>query len=425
MFVMNHTAITIQPSAVGGQSQAPASKSAMQRACAAALLHNGTTQIYNPGRCNDDMAAMEVIQHLGAQLQHSDNMLTVISSGHINATAAIHVGESGLGVRMFTPLAALSSHPVHINGSGSLLTRPMHFFDAVLPQLQVTVASNSGKLPMTVTGPLIPQDITIDGSLSSQFLTGLLMAFGKAATKPVTITVTNLKSRPYIDLTLEIMAHFGYRVTNKGYEQFIIDPVTSTTPSTIDYTVEGDWSGAAFLLVAGAIAGSVTVTGLDIHSAQADRAIVQVLEQTGAGLLVDKDGVQVQSAPLKPFHFDATDCPDLFPPLVALAAYCDGTSIMEGTNRLTHKESNRAVTLQEEFAKLGVSIVLQGNQMRIKGGGPINGATVHSRHDHRIAMACAVAALRATGPVTIEEPLAVNKSYPAFWGDLEKLQGVS
>ncbi len=418
---MSDTAITIQPAAVQGQIQAPASKSAMQRACAAALLHAGITKIYNPGRCNDDLAAMEVIQHLGVQLQHTENLLTVTSTGHINAATDINVGESGLGVRMFTPLAALSSNPVSISGHGSLLTRPMHFFDEVLPQLQVTVSSHAGKLPMTVTGPLKPKDITIDGSLSSQFLTGLLMAFGKAATQPVTITVNNLKSRPYIDLTLEIMAHFGYRVQHKQYEQFIIEPV-ATFPSTMDYTVEGDWSGAAFLLVAGAIAGDVMVTGLDIHSAQADKAILKVLEQTGAGLKMDETGVQVQSTHLQPFHFDATDCPDLFPPLVALAAYCDGTSTIQGTNRLTHKESNRALTLQDEFAKLGLAIELQDNQMLITGGGSVKTTTVHSRHDHRIAMACAVAALRASGPVTIEEPMAVNKSYPGFWEDLRQLQ---
>lgn len=417
---MSHNAISIAPAAVQGQVQAPASKSAMQRACAAALLHAGVTYIHNPGRCNDDLAAMEVIQHLGAQLQRGDNLLTVTSTGHIDTLAAINVGESGLGVRMFTPLAALSNHPVNISGHGSLLTRPMHFFDEVLPQLQVTVTSNEGKLPMTVTGPLRPKDITIDGSLSSQFLTGLLMAFGKAATAPVTISVNNLKSRPYIDLTLEIMAHFGYRVHNQQYEQFVIEPV-STFPASIDYTVEGDWSGAAFLLVAGAIAGAITVKGLDIHSAQADKAILQVLEQTGAVLKMVEAGVQVQTAHLQPFDFDATDCPDLFPPLVALAAYCDGVSIIKGTSRLTHKESNRALTLQEEFAKLGIAIELQENVMLVKGGGAVNSATVHSRHDHRIAMACAVAALRASGPVTIEEPMAVNKSYPAFWEDLEKL----
>lgn len=418
---MSHTAITIQPAAVQGKIQAPASKSAMQRTCAAALLHAGITQIHNPGRCNDDLAAMEVIQHLGAHLQQGENLLTVTSTGHINASAGINVGESGLGVRMFTPLAALSSSAVSISGHGSLLTRPMHFFDEVLPQLQVTVSSNEGKLPMTVTGPLIPKDITIDGSLSSQFLTGLLMAFGKAATQSVTITVNNLKSRPYIDLTLEIMAHFGYKVQHKQYEQFIITPVAAF-PATIDYTVEGDWSGAAFLLVAGAIAGAITVTGLDIHSAQADKAILQVLEQTGVGLKIDEASVHVQATQLQPFHFDATDCPDLFPPLVALAAYCDGTSIIQGTHRLTHKESNRALTLQEEFAKLGVAIELQENVMLVKGGSVVKGGTVHSRHDHRIAMACAVAALRASGPVTIEEPMAVNKSYPGFWEDLEKLQ---
>jgi 3-phosphoshikimate 1-carboxyvinyltransferase len=415
---------TIQPSTVSGTLRAPASKSAMQRACAAALLHNGTTLIHNPGRCNDDLAALEVIRQLGARVSQIDKSLLIESSGTIAPAGAINVGESGLGIRMFTPLAALSGQAIALNGSGSLLTRPMGFFDTVLPQLGVSVQSNGGRLPLTVQGPLVPTDIAIDGSLSSQFLTGLLMAFGKAAQKETTITVSNLKSRPYIDLTLQVMQHFGYHISNQGYERFVVHPAPANT-AAIAYTVEGDWSGAAFLLVAGAIGGSITVQGLDTASAQADKAIMEVLAATGAGLSVGPTGITVQQAVLRPFRFDATDCPDLFPPLVALAACCDGTSYITGTERLAHKESNRALTLQEEFAKLGVAVELAHNQMAVKGGLPICGGHVHSRHDHRIAMACAVAALRANGPVTVEGADAVNKSYPAFWEDMRQLQAIA
>jgi len=305
----------------------------------------------------------------------------------------------------------------------------MNFFDEIFPQLDISIQSNNGKLPVSVRGPLQPKDITIDGSLSSQFLTGLLMAFGKAAKQVVTITVTNLKSKPYIDLTLQVMKHFGYDVINNNYESFLIKPTNNLAGTSINYTVEGDWSGGAFLLVAGAIAGKITVKGLDTFSTQADKAILQALIESGSSISILEKQIDIACPPagskgLKPFHFDATDCPDLFPPLVALAAYCNGTSVIEGVNRLAHKESNRGLTLQEEFGKMGVTITLQGDLMMVKRGGGVKGAMVHSHHDHRIAMACAVAGLRADGETVIEDAEAINKSYPDFYEHLKQLGAV-
>ncbi|MEY2902474.1 MAG: 3-phosphoshikimate 1-carboxyvinyltransferase, partial [Bacteroidota bacterium] len=170
---------TIQPSILTGSLYAPASKSSMQRACAAALLTNGVTTITNPGKSNDDLAALDVIQKLGAAVNRIDtNTIQIVSTGIHPANKEINCGESGLGIRMFTPIAALSEQAITINGTGSLLTRPMDFFDQILPQLGVSIQSNQGKLPLHIQGPLEPANITVDGSLSSQFLTGLLMAYG-------------------------------------------------------------------------------------------------------------------------------------------------------------------------------------------------------------------------------------------------------
>jgi 3-phosphoshikimate 1-carboxyvinyltransferase len=422
--------VTIQPSAISGIINAPTSKSSMQRACAAALLNNGQTTIGNPGKSNDDLAALEVIKILGATIVAIDkNQVTIASNGIQPAGTEMNCGESGLGIRMFAPIAALGKNPVIINGTGSLLSRPMNFFDEIFPQLDISIQSNNGKLPIQIHGPLQPKDITIDGSLSSQFLTGLLMAYGKAATRPVTITVINLKSKPYIDLTLQVMKHFGYDVTNNNYQSFLINPVAKTVNNTIEYTVEGDWSGGAFLLVAAAIAGKIKVTGLNTLSTQADKAILQALIDCGSTISIQEKQIEIGSpavgnSALKAFHFDATDCPDLFPPLVALAASCNGTTVIEGVNRLAHKESNRGLTLQQEFGKMGITIKLQDNLMLVEGGTGVIGAQVHSHHDHRIAMACAVAGLKASGPTIIEEAEAINKSYPDFYKDLEQL-GVS
>jgi 3-phosphoshikimate 1-carboxyvinyltransferase len=460
--------VTIQPSVLSGEIQAPASKSSMQRACAAALLRVGETIIHQPGHSNDDKAALGVIQDLGAEVSRlEDGSLRVRSEGvgvargngvaadRGNGVAAagdeagggggrpleVNCGESGLGLRMFAPIIALSSEAVRVRGEGSLLTRPMDFFDEIFPQLGIRVVTNKGKLPLEIQGPLRPRNIVIDGSLSSQFLTGLLLSFSAAGAKDVTIQVRNLKSTPYIDLTLDVMKHFGRKVENRGYKEFYFsgagdqvsgagDQVSAARDGSgagsLEYTVEGDWSGGAFLLVAGAIAGPIMVRGLDTESTQADKAILVALRNSGADLRISSEGISVGPAGLKAFHFDATDCPDLFPPLTALAAYCEGTSVIGGVSRLEHKESNRGLTLQEEFGKMGITIDLVGDKMLIRGvgvsgSGAVRGAVVHSRHDHRIAMACAVGALRGAGGLTIEDAQAIDKSYPDFYRHLQQL----
>ncbi len=419
----NTMIVTIQPSQLSGTIHAAASKSSMQRACAAALLTNGQTILSNPGKSNDDRAAIDVIQKLGATVEHAENGdLVITSKGIYPKNNEVNCGESGLGIRMFTPITALSDQQITLTGTGSLLTRPMDFFDDILPKLSVKVQSNNGKLPLQIEGPIKPANIEVDGSLSSQFLTGLLMAYGAAGAKDVTITVKDLKSKPYIDLTLQVMKHFGWEVENENHEKFSFKEGIQNSKFKIqNYSVEGDWSGAAFLLVAGAIAGPITVKGLDVYSTQADKAILQALSDCGCQLSIQPDQIEIGPLPLKAFHFNANDCPDLFPPLVALAAYCQGTTVIEGVKRLTHKESNRSLTLQQEFAKLGIEIDLQDDLMLVKGGTGVKGAITHSHHDHRIAMACAVAALKAESQVVIEEAEAINKSYPDFYKHLQKL----
>ena len=419
---------TIQPGKVMGTVHANASKSAMQRACAAALLARGTTFIHNPGKSNDDKAALEIIRNLGATIEKMDaNMLRISSNGVQPVSPSIHCGESGLSIRMFTPIASLANVPIEITGEGSLTTRPMDFFDEVLPQLGVTFQSKKGLLPMVVTGQLQPVDIEVDGSLSSQFLTGLLMAFSAANAQDVTLHVRDLKSKPYIDLTLQLMQAFGMQVPeNRHYESFYfpVQPATNGDGLTRDYTVEGDWSGAAFLLVAGAIAGGeVRVNGIFQQSRQADKKMVDALLSAGAHVHVGEDYVSIRKSNLMGFTFDATDCPDLFPPLVALAAHCKGPTQIRGLKRLKHKESDRGITLKEEFDKLNVEVLLDGDTMTVMGTGKIQvmNHKLNSHHDHRIAMAVAVAALVADFEVEIRNADAVNKSYPDFWEHLELL----
>ena len=416
--------VTIQPSSLTGTITAAASKSSMQRACAAALVRKGNSIIHNPGISNDDQAALKVIEALGATVTTQADGSIKISSDGVNAvTNEVNNGESGLGIRMFAPIVALNAKEMTINGEGSLLTRPMDFFDEIFPQLDIEISSNNGKLPLKVKGPLRPKNITIDGSLSSQFLTGLLMAYAASDAKDVTITVTNLKSKPYVDLTLSVMEQFFLKAPeNKDYKEFYFSAESANYDAAfIDYKVESDWSGGAFLLVAGAIAGKILVKGLDVASTQADKAVMKALMDCGCSLSITDDHIEIGPAALKAFHFDATDCPDLFPPLAALAAYCEGTTVIEGVLRLAHKESDRGLTIQQELGKMGVQVDLQDNLMMIHGGKGLHGAHVHSRHDHRIAMMCAVAALKAEGETVIDEAQAVSKSYPNFYGHIQSL----
>jgi 3-phosphoshikimate 1-carboxyvinyltransferase len=427
---------TVYPNTLRGEQVAPASKSSMQRACAAALLHRGTTSILNPGHSNDDLAAIDVIQKLGASVTKEQSLNEKINSTsiivHSNGVQPIgdsmNCGESGLGIRMFTPIAALSDQSITVEGRGSLLKRPMHFFDTIFPKLGIEIQSQAGYLPIQIKGPLKPANIEVDGSLSSQFLTGLLMAFAATENTNAVIEVQGLKSKPYIDLTLSVLNTFGWKVQHQDYKrfEFLAHPPLA---DHIDYTVEGDWSGAAFLLVAGAIAGPIVVKGVQLNSTQADKAVIQALKDAGASIDINENAIQIGPAKdkagvvgsLKAFEFDATHCPDLFPPLVALAAVCNGVTILHGVSRLAHKESDRGLTLQKEFAKLGIRIELNQDRMMVYGGTGINGAEVFSQHDHRIAMACGVAALCADGPITITDAEAVNKSYTDFFKHLQHL----
>ena len=412
---------SISPSVINGSITAPASKSAMQRACALALMINGETVIRNPGKSDDDKVAISIISALGAHVIYSGSDLMVNSTGIIKPVSAINCGDSGLSFRMFAAIAALSENEIEITGTGSLMKRNMDLLEQIFPKVAVQIKTSNGYLPVSIKGPLIPASMEIDGSQSSQYLTGLLFAFAKSATRPVTIHVSNLKSKPYIDLSLQMLKYFGYDVSHDNYTRFQIIPVDNS-PKTISYTTEADWSSASFLLVAGAIAGSVSIKGLLQDSIQADKTILEALKLANAQVHITAESISVNNEnKLKPFFFDATHCPDLFPPLVVLAGNCPGLSVIKGVSRLAGKESDRSLSLIDVFEKMGIQIYLKDDEMFVTGGTGLHAATVSSHHDHRIAMACAIAGLTANGTVVIENAEAINKSYPDFYQDLTAL----
>jgi len=371
----------------------------------------------------DDRAALDIIKQLGARIiSVKQDEVQILSSGSLRSAQVINCGESGLCARMFTPIVALLDKQVVVAGQGSLLQRPMQEVNGILSQLGVSLPGFNGHLPITIQGPLQPGSLHLDGSSSSQYLTGLLFALTATAQNIITIDVTNLQSKPYIDLTLDVLAQFGKPVTHTDYRLFTIDPSSFVRKEIISIVIEADWSSASYWLVAAAISGSVRVNNLSAKSFQADKAIVDVLLSAGANVVIDQGPVSVIHGPqLSSFVYDATHSPDLFPILAILAAACSGTSHIKGLSRLIHKESNRTASISHMLTAFGVSFEVDGDTLRVTGQGKLHATTIDSHGDHRIAMAAAIGALNATGLVIINNAQAVSKSYPQFFSHLASL----
>jgi 3-phosphoshikimate 1-carboxyvinyltransferase len=412
----------ISPSSIHGELKSPSSKSMMQRAVAAGLLTNGKTILVNPSYSEDSKASIEIIKKLGAVVVEEKNRIIIeggLKKYSLDEKILLNCKESGLCLRMFSAISGLLNIRIMLNGEGSLHSRPISIIEQTLSEFGVNSRTQNGFIPIEIKGPYRGTTAHVDGSLGSQFLTGLLMALPlvKHDTK---LFVSDLTSKPYVDMTLELLNDFGIDIKNENYKIYYIKG--NQEYKQIEYSIEGDWSSAAFMLVAAAIAGSVRLSGLKVNSKQADIKILEVLKMTGAKINVNESSIEVGKIekPLKPFKFDATHCPDLFPPLVALACNCDGKSIIFGVNRLIYKESDRAVSLKEEFNKIGADVVIQGDVMAVKGK-KLKGGEASSHNDHRVAMALAVAGLTSQNGILINDSTCVNKSYPEFFEDLGRI----
>jgi 3-phosphoshikimate 1-carboxyvinyltransferase len=410
---------SVEPSFVRGEIKAPPSKSMTQRAIAAALLADGQSLLLNPSYCDDSLAAMSIAVSLGARVEPQVDKMKITGSGELKEKK-LNCGESGLAIRLFSPIAALFDEEITMTGAGSLKKRPMQMIEDALNQLGVKCSSTDGFLPLTIKGPLKGGYCEIDGSVSSQLLSGLLMSLPLAEDKSV-IKVNNLKSKPYIDMTLGVLRDFGIMITNERFEFFRVPGQQKYLP--VNYEVESDWSGGSFLLVAGAINGDLKVRGLRTDSFQSDMAILKALERAGATMKISEGKVEISKSDMEAFEFDATESPDLFPPLVALASYCKGITKLKGASRLVHKESDRASALSEEFGKMNIKIEINDDYLIITGG-KVKGARINSHDDHRIVMAAAVAALGASDTVHIKDSHCIAKSYPGFFDDLRKVGAI-
>lgn len=409
----------IQPFKYRGKIVANYSKSYLQRAIVLAAISKGDSILSDFDNSKDVQAAMDLIQELGAKIRVEKENLIITG----NATSdrkdilSLHVGESGLLLRMVAPIASVLSLESNITGQGTLLKRDMLSLKKNLEKNGLTIVLENNSLPMSIQGSLLKDQWQIDASEGSQLLSGLLMSLPLLG-KSHKIKVSNLVSIPYIDLTLDVMEKFGVPIDNDNYQSFGYKD--SYTYKAAKIEVEGDWSGAANHLVGAAISGALDLDGLQVNSKQADKAILTALNDFGAIVEWHGTTLYVKQNGQLPFFFDASNSPDLFPPLAVLACAAIGTSEIKGLHRLTNKESNRQNSCVDLLESLGVQYRIQEDSLLIDGTGSVKGGTIATFNDHRIAMAGAVAASISKQAITIENISCVEKSYPDFFRDLEK-----
>ena len=429
----------------------PASKSFAQRAIIAAALASGTSVLHGYSPCGDNEAAIKVAKDLGAEISSSrkrgSTTLTIKGIGAKTGCLAIdtlHTGESGFLTRMMIPIMSqLGKGPVQITGEKTLLQRPLKGAPEIMKSFGVRLSSDM--VPIRVDGRLIPGEVEISGENGSQIISGLLAAL-PLSDKDTTLIVDNPKSIPYLFMTVDMLNKFGIRIDTEmeGGEDFISSHDWDLCERMVfhikggrryrsaETDIEGDWSSAANFLVAGAIFGKASLSGLDTSSLQADISILDILAQAGASLSEDEDGkaLHVQKAPLSSFEVDAGNCPDLFPIISVLAAFCQGTSRISGVNRLANKESDRGRAIIEMLTGMGVVAGIKGDTMIIQGhslaqrmlcGMLLKGGKFTSHGDHRMVMALKVASMGADSPIEIDDIKCVGKSFPTFLKTFEKL----
>lgn len=417
--------LRVSPSRLRGSVVAPPSKSVAQRAIAAAAMAPGASMIRHIGDCDDVTAMLGAVAALGAEVElgEQDARVTGFSGVPSPRMPIISLAESGLGIRMLAPLAACSDVPVTLTGTGTLLNRPLDALER-MEGAKAIFSTTQGNPPLHIHGPLLPGNYRLDGTMSSQFVSGMLMALPTLAGDSH-LTVENPVSLPYIELTIEVLQSFGIEVITESEGVFFCRGGQTYRPQEL--RVDGDWSAAAALLVAGMLAADpvLTVEGLDNRFSQADEAVRGALLFAGGAASGTDSGIQVAQRPVRAFDVNLEHSPDLFPVLAALAAFADKPSRLRGARRLAYKETDRATAIVESWKLAGIEVTREPDALVIhprKGPEKVLPARIHARNDHRMAMAAALLGL-AGAPIEIEGADCVAKSYPAFFDDLEDLGG--
>lgn len=402
--------ILITPSAASGSIEGIASKSFAHRALICACLAKGKSEIRINTSSADIEATIDCLRSLGAGIEKNGVTYTVTPIGALPEKACIDCGESGSTIRFLLPVICALGINTEIFAHGRLPKRPLSPLKEELIRMGARI---SDSFPLNVSGAIQKGDYNIRGDVSSQFVTGLLMALSYLGGGKINL-IPPVQSRPYIDITLEVLRKFGADIKEEN-NTFYINPSPLTG---CDFTVEADWSNAAFPLCMGA-----GVTGLNPDSTQGDKAIIDVLRNMGAKTVRDSDGFRAEINSLHGCRVNASDIPDAVPVIAAVAATAEGETIIFGGERLRIKESDRIMTTVSMLSSLGADIRETDDGMIINGKPLLSGGETDSFNDHRIVMAAAVASLRCKGDVIIRNAEAVNKSYPAFFEDFNKLGG--
>jgi len=411
---------------LSGEVYAPPSKAYTQRMLIAALLSHGTSKISNPLASDDTQVTLRAIKAFGAKVKRKKGYWTIEGEASLkNSETPVDCGESGATLRFMIPVAALApSYSVFAQGR-ALGKRPIEPLLRSLRQLGVTSSlqqTEGGSFIRVQGGGIQGGKTTIRGDISSQFISGLMFACPRARTDTEIVLATLLESKGYVQMTKEILDKHGIQVLiSEDFGQLQIPSNQMYRPC--DHEVAGDFSSAAFLLAAAAITGSkILVKDLDYDTEQGDKIIVDILEKMGLKAKVGNDQIEVEGqGTLDSLDVDAKDIPDLVPVCTVLACYSKGTSKIFNACRLRYKESDRLSSLYVELRKMGAEIVMNEDGFMIKGPCALHGSTIDAHNDHRIAMACAIAALGAKGKTRIRGSECVKKSYPAFFVDLRSL----
>jgi 3-phosphoshikimate 1-carboxyvinyltransferase len=408
-----------------GEVYAPPSKAYTHRMLIAALLSRGTSRISNPLISDDTKVTLEAVKAFGAEAELQENYWAIRGADSLRTPRGpVNCGESGATLRFMIPVAALAPGSSAFTFGASLERRPIAPLLQSLKQLGTGSSlqlKEGSSLVRIQGGGLGGGKTSIRGDVSSQFISGLLFACPKAERDTEISITTPLESRNYVQMTMEVLDKHGVRIfASENFTRLKIPSNQNYNPC--DHEVPGDFSSAAFLLAAATITASrLKVKNLDYHTAQGDKAILDILREMGSKVRVGDDCVEVEGEQLNAIDVDAKDIPDLVPVCAVLACYSRGTSKIYNAKRLRYKESDRLSSLHVELKKMGAEIMVKEDGLVIRGPCKMRGATIDPHNDHRIAMACAVAALAASGETKIQSSECVNKSYPRFFDDLRSI----